>query len=426
MLAQLEKDWGIDKRLVLLARQAADKVREKEERIQDLAACNQLRVLKAFQEEGVRETDFYPSTGYGYNDLGRDKLDRIWARVFCAQAALVRHQIVSGTHALALCLYGVLRPGDELISATGSPYDTLETVIGHKKNVPGSLREYGITYREIPLLPQGEPDLAAIAAAVSERTKMVFIQRSRGYSWRPALSLETIARIVAAVKRTNPKTVCLVDNCYGEFTALAEPPAVGADLTAGSLIKNPGGGLAPSGGYIAGRAELVEMAAERLTAPGIGGEGGASLDTKRLLYQGLFLAPHIVGEALKGAVFTAQLMESLGYTVSPAAGEERHDLIQAIRFRTRDELLAFCEGIQKAAPVDSMVKPVPAPMPGYTHQVVMACGTFIQGASIELSADAPLREPYIAYVQGGLTASHVRAALLIALQHMISAAYLAL
>jgi len=426
MFGQLEKDWGITMNLLHVAGEAAKKVKEQEEKIQALAAYNQLKVLKAFQEEGVGETDFYPTTGYGYNDLGRDKLDQIWARVFGGEEALVRHQIVSGTHALALCLYGVLRPGDELISATGTPYDTLETVIGHKGNVPGSLREYGIVYKEVPLSPQGEPDLAAIAATVSNRTKMVFIQRSRGYSWRPALSLETIGKIVAAVKGVNPDTVCLVDNCYGEFTAREEPPAVGADLTAGSLIKNPGGGLASSGGYIVGRAELVEMVAARLTAPGIGGEAGATLDTKRLLYQGLFLAPHIVGEALKGAIFTAQLMEDLGYTVSPSAREERHDLIQAIRFRNKDELLAFCEGIQKAAPVDSMVKPIPAPMPGYTHQVVMACGTFIQGASIELSADAPLREPYIAYLQGGLTASHVRAAILIALQHLLAAGQLAL
>jgi cystathionine beta-lyase family protein involved in aluminum resistance len=426
MFAQLGKDWSIDKALLEIAKRAVVEVREQEDRIHELAACNQMKVLKAFQEEGVGETDFYPTTGYGLNDLGRDKLDRIWARVFGTEAALVRHQIVSGTQALALCLYGVLRPGDELISATGSPYDTLETVIGHKGNVPGSLRDYGITYREIPLLPQGEPDLAAIADAISDRTRMVFIQRSRGYSWRPALSLKTIGNIVTAVKRVNPGTVCLVDNCYGEFTALEEPPAVGADLIAGSLIKNPGGGLAPSGGYIAGRAELVEMAAARLTAPGIGSEGGASLDTKRLLYQGLFLAPYIVGEALKGAVFTAQVMESLGYNVSPSAEAERYDLIQAIRFRTKDELLAFCEGVQKAAPVDSMVKPIPAPMPGYTHQVVMACGTFVQGASIELSADAPLREPYIAYVQGGLTVSHVRAAILIALQHLVTEGHLVL
>ncbi|MGI6574404.1 MAG: aminotransferase class I/II-fold pyridoxal phosphate-dependent enzyme [bacterium] len=420
MFNYLEQAWNIDPRLCQLGREVARQIQPTAEELRQLAAINQCRILRAFQEERVGESDFYPSTGYGYNDQGRDKLERIWAKIFGAEAALVRHQIVSGTHSIALCLQGILRPGDEFIAANGPPYDTLASVIGHKQVNPGSLKEFGISYKEVPPLPDnGEPDFEGIRKAINVKTRLVLIQRSRGYSWNPSLSLYQIQQIINVVKQTKQDIVCLVDNCYGEFTDTKEPNAVGADLVAGSLIKNPGGGLAPCGGYIAGKQLLIDLVASRLTAPGIGSEVGASLNLKTHLYQGLFLAPHVVGETLIGAVFTAKLLANIGFSVSPRANEKRHDIIQAIKFNNVAQLLAFCQGIQKASPVDSMINLEPAPMPGYEHKIVMACGSFVQGASIELSADAPIREPYIAYLQGGLTNTHVKVAIMIALQHML-------
>lgn len=401
--------------LAKVAREAVADCRPVWEAVDEIVLRNQIKVLEAFRAEGVADTDFFPSTGYGYGDRGRERLDRVYARVFGAEAALVRAQIVSGTHAIALALFGTLRPGDELISVTGSPYDTLEKVIGiegeheygRESRSHGSLRELGITYRQIDLLPDGTPDIRAISAGVGPRTRVAFIQRSKGYQWRNSLDIETIGRVVAAVKTANPNTLCLVDNCYGELVETREPGEVGADLVAGSLIKNPGGGLAPTGGYLAGRTELVEAAATRLTAPGIGSEVGASLGLNRAFLQGLFLAPHVVGQAIQGAVFLARIFELLGFTVNPGYLEPRTDLIQAIRLGSPGALVAFCQAIQSHSPVDSHVRPEPWDMPGYRNPVIMAAGTFIQGASIELSADGPLREPYAAYVQGGLTREHV-------------------
>lgn len=366
-----------------------------------IAAANSLRVLDAFRQLQVDEADLAPSTGYGYNDRGREKLDQLYARIFGAEAALVRPQIVSGTHAISLGLFGLLRPGDELVLATGTPYDTLHGLLGLRPGTPGSLAEFGVRLRQIDLLPDGGPDLGAIAAAVGPQTRAVFIQRSRGYTQRPSLPVATINRVIATVKEANPAAYCLVDNCYGEFVETAEP---GADLTAGSLIKNPGGGLATTGGYLAGKAECIELAAARLTAPGVGGEVGPfSAQDKRLFYQGLFLAPHVVGQALQVAHFAAALFERLGCRVDPGPGTPRTDLIQSLELGSADALIAFCQGLQSGSPVESHVRPEPWPMPGYDHNVIMAAGTFTQGASIELSADGPLRPPYAAYLQGGLT-----------------------
>jgi cystathionine beta-lyase family protein involved in aluminum resistance len=398
---------SLDPRLASLARTALADSRLAWESIEETVFHNQIRVLDAFRAEGVADTDFFASTGYGYGDRGRERLDRVYARVFEAEAALVRAQIVSGTHAIALALFGVLKPGDELLSGTGRPYDTLEKVIGTVGDGAGSLRELGVAYRQVNLLGDGTPDLQAISGAVGPRTRAAFIQRSKGYEWRRSLDIESIGRVVAAVKAANPETVCVVDNCYGELVEPNEPCSVGADLVAGSLIKNPGGGLAPTGGYLAGRTELVEAAANRLTAPGIGSEVGASLGLNRSFFQGLFLAPHVVGQALQGAVFLARVFELLGFPVNPGYTESRTDLIQAIRLGSPQALITFCQAIQSHSPVDAHVRPVPWDMPGYQNPVIMAAGTFVQGASIELSADGPLREPYAAYVQGGLTREHV-------------------
>ena len=402
-----------------LAGKAASRCRPAWDRIEEIAAANQLRVLTAFREERVADSDLAGSTGYGYGDVGRDKLDRIFARVFGTEAALVRPQFVSGTHALAAMLFGVLRPGDELLAITGTPYDTLLPVIGVGEGASGSLREFGVTYREVPLTADGRPDEAAIAAALRPETRAVLIQRSRGYAWRPSLAVEGIGRLIALVKAARPDVLCLVDNCYGEFTEKREPGHVGADLLAGSLIKNPGGGLAPTGGYLAGRAELVEKAAARLTAPGIGGHVGPTMGVLRLMYEGLFLAPHVVGQALEGAAFAAALLEQAGMETSPRWDEPRTDLIQALRLGSADALVAFCQGLQKFSPVDSAARPEPWDMPGYSHPVIMAAGAFTQGSSIELSADAPLRPPYDVYVQGGLTREAVMAGVLGGLQEMV-------
>ena len=375
-------------------------------RIEQISEENTLKVLTAMRECKVSDIHFNTSSGYAYDDIGRSKLEELYAKVFAAESALVRTQFVSGTHALATVLFGILRPGDKIVSLTGTPYDTMQTVIGHTASSSGSLKEYGILYDELPL-NEGRVDVERIADVLDERTKMVLIQRSRGYSRRPTLLIEDIREICNQVHRLRPDCICFVDNCYGEFVESLEPTQAGADIMAGSLIKNPGGGLAPTGGYIVGREDLVELASYRLTAPGMGAELGASLVNNRLFFQGLFLAPHVVSQALKGALFAAGIFENLGYTTYPRISDERGDIIQAIELGTAEKLVAFCGGVQKYSPVDSFVKPEPWDMPGYTDQIIMAAGTFVQGASIEFSADGPLRPPYNVYLQGGLTFEQV-------------------
>ena len=375
------------------------------QQIEETAESNTLKVLNAMREVRLSEAHFTTTSGYAYDDIGRQKLDELYAMVFDAEKALVRTQFVSGTHALATVLFGLLRPGDTLLSVTGVPYDTMQTVIGYAHPSPGSLKEFGISYDEVPL-QDGRVDLTALSQKVTPKTKVALIQRSRGYSLRPPLTMENISQICRTIKAIQPHCVCFVDNCYGEFVNLTEPIAAGADIMAGSLIKNPGGGLAPTGGYIAGKAALVELAAYRLTAPGMGDELGASLANNRLLFAGLFLAPHVVSQAMKGAIFAAGVFSHLGYAVSPAFAERREDIIQAIELKSPKKLIAFCRGLQKYSPVDSFAAPEPWNMPGYADQVIMAAGTFVQGASIELSADGPMRPPYHVYLQGGLTFEH--------------------
>ncbi|NJP36274.1 methionine gamma-lyase family protein [Alkalicoccus luteus] len=371
---------------------------------------NQRRVLNAFREAEVSDYHFAPSTGYGYDDSGRDKLENIYAEVFAAESALVRGQFVSGTHAISTALFGVLRPGDELLYITGRPYDTLEEVIGLKGEAGnGALKDYGITYKEVEL-KNGNIDVEEVLNQITDNTKVIGIQRSRGYGNRPSITIDAMEEAIHSLKAVHPGLIVFVDNCYGEFVETREPGHAGADLTAGSLIKNPGGGLALTGGYICGRKDLVIKCANRLAAPGIGAEGGATTGVLHGMFQGFFLAPHVVGEALKGAVFTAAMLEEAGMSVEPKASEERTDLIQAVHFNSAEEMTAFCQTIQKFSPVDSHVTPYPSPMPGYSDDVIMAAGAFIQGASIELSADGPLRPPYRAYVQGGLTFEHVKTA----------------
>lgn len=385
---------------------------------------NQWKVINAFQKYKVSDYHFSGSTGYGYNDRGREILDLVYAEAFGAEAALVRPHFVSGTHTIGTALFGVLRPGDHMLYITGRPYDTLHKVIGQPGDGTGSLQDWGIRYEEAALLEDGQPDWDSIRGKITAETRVIGIQRSRGYDWRPSFSVQQIAEMTAFVKSIKPDVIVFVDNCYGEFTEDREPTEVGVDLIAGSLIKNPGGGVAPTGGYIAGRRELVELAAYRLTAPGIGGEVGATLGTMRSLFQGLFLAPHLVGQALKGAVFAAALFEQLGFVSHPRWDEPRTDLIQAVRFTSERHLIAFVQGIQKASAIDAHVVPEPWDMPGYEHPVIMAAGTFIQGGSLELSADAPIREPYIAYMQGGLTYSHVKLGVLTAVRNMMDAGLL--
>ena len=373
--------------------------------IEDVAEANTLKVLDAMRECRVSDAHFNTTTGYAYDDIGRGKLEELYAKIFGAERALVRTQFVSGTHALATVLFGILRPGDELVSLTGKPYDTMQTVIGYDNPSPGSLKEFGVLYNELPMVA-GKADMAHIKDVITDKTKMVEIQRSRGYSMRSPLSIEDIRAITAEVHRIKPDCICFVDNCYGEFVDYEEPTQAGADIMAGSLIKNPGGGIAPTGGYIVGRNDLVELASYRLTAPGMGDELGASLSNNRLLFQGLFLAPHVVSQAIKGAIFAAGMFAKLGYKTLPLPTEVRGDIIQAIELGSADKLIAFCGGIQKYSPVDSFAAPEPWDMPGYADKIIMAAGTFVQGASIEFSADGPLREPYNVYLQGGLTFEH--------------------
>ncbi len=379
--------------------------------IDTLVKQNLRRVIDAFRHHQVGVHHFAGVTGYGHDDLGRETLDKIFAEVMGAETAVVRVQFVSGTHAIACALFGTLRPGDEMISIAGPPYDTLEEVIGLREVGQGSLKEFGISYRELPLTETGTVDWHGIESAITEKTRLALIQRSCGYSWRASLSLSEIEKIVKLVKAKNPQTVCFVDNCYGEFIEDREPPAVGADLVAGSLIKNPGGTIVPAGGYVAGRADLVEAAACRLTAPGIGSSGGATFEQNRLLFQGLFLAPQMVGEAMKGNHLIAHVFNQLGYPVNPLPLEKRRDVIQAIQLGSPEKLIAFCRAIQQYSPVGSYLDPVPAPMPGYESQLVMAGGTFIDGSTSEFSADGPLREPYVVFCQGGTHWTHVAIAL---------------
>jgi len=409
------KSIGISPRVVDFVAQVEKQIAHLYENIDNIAAINQLKVLTAMQESRLSDTHFNDSTGYGYNDEGRDALESVYAKTFKTEAALVRPQFVSGTHTLAAALFGNLRPGDTLLSPVGKPYDTLESVIGIRPS-SGSLAEMGVTYNQVELLDSGEPDFPAIKKALESKPKMATIQRSRGYAWRNSLTVEKIEELIKCIRENSPDTIIMVDNCYGEFTQVIEPSD--ADLIVGSLIKNPGGGIALCGGYIAGRASCVERAAERLTAPGVGSAVGPSLGLTRNMLQGFFLAPQTVASAIKGAIFAAAAFSRLGFEVSPHAETIRTDIVQAVKLNTPENVLAFCRGIQKAAPVDGYVTPVPAPMPGYEAEVVMAGGTFVQGSSIELSADAPMRPPYIVYFQGGLTHAHARAGVVFALDEL--------
>ncbi|MBQ7097329.1 MAG: methionine gamma-lyase family protein [Clostridia bacterium] len=391
---------------------------ERFKNIDETAEVNQIKVISAMQKNRVDAACFNESTGYGYDDVGRDTLERVYADCFNCEDALVRPQITCGTHALALALSANLRPGDELLSPVGRPYDTLEGVIGIRPTV-GSLAEYGVTYRQVDLLPDGGFDWEGIKNAINEKTRVVTIQRSKGYQTRKTFSVEEIAEIISFVKKIKPEVICMVDNCYGEFVERVEPSDFGADMIVGSLIKNLGGGLAPSGGYICGTCECVERCGYRLTAPGLGKEVGTNMGMMRQFYQGLFMAPTVVAGALKGAIFAANIYERLGFRVVPNGCESRHDIIQAVEFGTAEGLRAFCEGIQAAAPVDSYVTPVPGDMPGYDSQVIMAAGAFVQGSSIELSADGPLREPYAAYFQGGITWYHAKLGILKSVQSLV-------
>ena len=416
----LYQTMGIRPQVYDLGKEIEDRLKERFCELDQTAEYNQLKVLHAMQKNRVSEACFYPSTGYGYNDLGRDVLEQVYADTFHTEAALVRPQIACGTHALAVALFGNLRPGDELLSPVGRPYDTLEEVIGIRPQ-KGSLAEYGITYRQVELLEDGTFDLPAIAQALTPKTRLVTIQRSKGYQTRPSFSVAQIGELIAFKKQRRPDVICMVDNCYGEFVDTIEPSDVGADLMVGSLIKNPGGGLAPIGGYIVGKKELVEQASYRMTSPGLGKEVGASLGVKQAFFQGFFLAPMVVKGALKGAIFAAGIYEALGYPVLPDSREPRQDIIQSITFGSPEKVVAFCKGIQAAAPVDSYVDPEPWEMPGYDSPVIMAAGAFVSGSSIELSADGPIRPPYAVYFQGGLTWEHAKMGILMSLEKLVQA-----
>jgi len=417
--------FNIDPRLENLSGQAEEKARSAFSSIDEITEFNQQKVLSAYIRHQVSETHFIPTTGYGYGDRGRDALDEILADIMGAEDALIRHSIVSGTHAIAIALFAILRPGDTLLAVTGAPYDTLEKVIGHKEPSAGSLAEYGVNYAQVELNNEQLPDIPAIIAALEsdKSVKMVHIQRSRGYNTRPSLTIDWIEKIIKAVRSVREDVVVFVDNCYGEFVEKREPNEVGADLIAGSLIKNPGGGIAENGGYLCGTKECIEQCSYRMTTPGLGREVGASLGHNRSLYMGLFQAPHVVGEALKTAVYAAALFSSLGFEVSPAVNEQRADIIQTVLLRNSENLIAFCQGMQKGAPVDAYVVPEPWDMPGYTSPVIMAAGAFTMGASIELSADAPLREPFAAYMQGGLNYHSGKIGVLLAAQSMLDKGY---
>ena len=403
-----------------LAQEAENEIRSQFERIDRIAQLNTLKVMQAFQDNKVSDSCFAGTTGYGYDDVGREVLDKVYAQIFCTDAALVRIGFVNGTHALSAALFAMLKPGDTLLSATGLPYDTLRNAIGIEGDCHGSLKFYGINYAQVDLKADGSPDIGAIKKAAADKSvTAVLIQRSRGYGNRPAFSAEQIGEIARAVKEVDPSINVMVDNCYGEFTGEHEPTEYGVDLMAGSLIKNPGGGLAPTGGYVVGKAELVEKAAMRLTTPGIGGECGATLGNNRLLFQGLFMAPHIVAQALKTATFCSAMMSKIGFETSPAPDEVRSDIIQMVTLKSADNMKKFCKGIQSGAPVDSYVTPEPWQMPGYNCPVIMAAGAFVQGSSIELSADGPMKDPYIAYMQGGITYESGKLGIMMAVNEML-------
>ena len=414
----LAQTFGVSPGLWEKARAAEAALSERFAQIDARAERNQWKVLAAMQKNHLSDAHFAATTGYGYNDLGRDCLEAVFADVFRTEAALVRPMLISGTHALTVALSGNLRPGDELLSPVGAPYDTLQGVIGIRPT-RGSLAEYGVTYRQVDLLPDGGFDWEGIRAAIGPRTKLVTIQRSRGYAWRESFSVAQLGELISFIKGIKPEVICMVDNCYGEFVEAQEPAEVGADLIVGSLIKNPGGGLAPVGGYIAGKEELVENAAFRLTPPGQGREVGPSLGVNQSLFQGLFLAPQVVAAAVKGAIFAAYLLEDMGFDTCPHSSRERADIVQAAALKTPENLMAFCRGIQAAAPVDSFATPEPWPMPGYDCNVIMAAGAFVQGASIELSADGPMRPPYIVYFQGGLNWHHAKLGVLMGVQALL-------
>ncbi len=419
-LETMYRELGISPQVLEFGKKAEDSLKERFEEIDRRAEYNQMKVLKAMQDNRVSDIHFAATTGYGYNDLGRDTLEAVYASAFHGESALVRPQLISGTHALCVALFGNLRPGDELLSPVGKPYDTLEEVIGIRDSV-GSLKEYGVVYRQADLREDGSFDYEAIEKAINEKTRLVTIQRSKGYATRPTLSVERIGELIAFVKKIKPDVICMVDNCYGEFVETIEPTDVGADMIVGSLIKNPGGGLAPIGGYIVGRKDCVDRASYRLSAPGLGKEVGASLGLNQPLFQGLFLAPVVVAGALKGAIYAANLYENLGFSVFPGGSDPRYDIIQAITFGKPEGVIAFCQGIQAAAPVDSFVTPEPWDMPGYDAPVIMAAGAFVQGSSIELSADGPIKPPYSVYFQGGLTWYHAKLGILKSLQKMADA-----
>lgn len=415
----MDSFFHIDEALSNLAEEAEKQAESYIQRVSKIQRYNQEKMLAAFANAGVSESHFFPTTGYGYGDRGREVLDQVYAFALGAEDALVRHNFVSGTHTLTVGLFGLLRPGDQMLSITGTPYDTIHGVIGIGKDCSGSLKEFGISYSQIDLLPDGMPDYAAMEQEISPKYRMIYIQRSRGYSLRPSYSVAEIGRMVEAARKHAPDAIIFVDNCYGEFIEKTEPVSVGADIIAGSLIKNPGGGIAPTGGYIAGKREYVEQCAYRLTTPGTGREIGCSLGTNRELFMGAFHAPHVAGEALKTAIFAAALFQKLGYRVTPAFDQARADIIQAILLEKPEALIAFCRGIQKGAPVDSFVSPEPSDMPGYDSQVIMAAGAFTQGASIELSADGPLREPFAVWLQGGLNYDSGHLGVLLAAQEML-------
>lgn len=419
-ITNLYREIGISAPVLEFGTKIEEELKDRFDAIDKTAEYNQLKVIKAMQDNRVSAACFNYASGYGYDDLGRDTLEEVYASVFHTESALVRPQVTCGTHALALALGANLRPGDELLSAGGKPYDTLEEVIGIRPS-NGSLAEYGISYRQVDLLPDGTFDFENIRKAINEKTKMVTIQRSKGYQTRPSFSVKQIGEVIRFVKEIKPDVICMVDNCYGEFVEEIEPSDVGADMVVGSLIKNPGGGLAPIGGYIAGRKDLIDSCGYRLTSPGLGKEVGASLGVMQSFYQGLFLAPTVVASALKGAILAANIYERLGFSVIPNGKESRHDIIQAVELGTPEGVIAFCKGIQAAAPVDSYVSPEPWAMPGYDSDVIMAAGAFVQGSSIELSADGPIKPPYAVYFQGGLTWPHAKLGILMSLEHLVRA-----
>lgn len=417
-MKEMYEQLGISSEVYDFGVQIEASLKERFQKFDEVAEYNQMKVLLAMQKNKVNADCFQSSSGYGYDDFGRDTLEKVYADTFHTEACLIRSQITCGTHALAIALFGNLRPGDELLAPAGKPYDTLEEVIGIRPS-RGSLAEYGVTYRQVDLKEDGTFDYDAIRAAINEKTRLVEIQRSKGYQTRPSFSVSQIGELIAFVKSIKPDVICMVDNCYGEFVETIEPSDVGADMVVGSLIKNPGGGLAPIGGYIAGRKDLIDNCGYRLTSPGLGKEVGASLGVMQSFFQGLFLAPTVTAGALKGAIFAANIYEKLGYSVIPNGTESRHDIIQAVELGTPEGVIAFCKGIQAAAPVDSYVTPEPWPMPGYDSDVIMAAGAFVQGSSIELSADGPIKEPYAVYFQGGLTWQHAKLGILMSLEYLV-------